>query len=97
MKTEERAPTISTGSCSCPDLHKYAGRNYQPIQCFHGPRIRLEDVDDALVRPHLELLAGLLIHVRAAKDSVALDPRRKRDRTMHAGAGAPGMFDDLAR
>src|SRR5262245_48201450 len=38
----------------------------------------LGDVDQALVRPDLELLARLLVDVRRAQDRVALDPRRQR-------------------
>src|ERR1043166_8913743 len=62
-----------------------------------GLRRRLEDVEQPLVRPHLELLARLLVDVRRAEDGVARHLRRQRDRSRHLGAGAFGRVDDLRR
>src|SRR5436309_12509481 len=62
-----------------------------------GLRRRLENVEQPLVRPHLELLARLLIDVRRAEDRVARYLRRQRDRSRHSRAGALGRVDDLGR
>ena len=59
-------------------------------------RRRIEDVDQALVRAGLELLARLLVDVRAAQHRVLVDARRQRDRSRHARAGAHRGIDDLA-
>ena len=56
---------------------------------------RLENVEQPLVRPHLELLPRLLVDVRAAQNRVARNLRRQRDRSRHLGAGALGRVDDL--
>src|SRR5437588_8917741 len=69
------------------DLHKDTGRDDQAVERLDGPGGGLEDVDDALVGAHLELLARLLIDVRTAQHRVALDPRGDRDRPAHAGVG----------
>src|SRR5439155_18477049 len=79
------------------DLHEHAGRDDQAVQRFDGTRRRLEDVDHALVRAHLELLATLLVDVRAAEHGVALDAGRDGDRATDAGVGPLGMVDDLLR
>src|SRR5690606_23891118 len=45
--------------------------------------------------PNLELLTTLLVDVRGAQHGVALDPRRKRNRTRHLRAGPLGRLHDV--
>ena len=47
------------------------------------------------MRPHLELLAALLIDVWRTIDRELLDPGRQRHRPAHARAGPFGGIDDL--
>src|SRR5215470_7733922 len=56
----------------------------------------LEDVEQALVRADLELLARLLVDVRGAVDREALDVGGERDRARDASAGPAHGLDDLA-
>ena len=53
-----------------------------------------QDVDEALVGPHLKLLAGILVLVGGAQDGHDLLLRGERDRAGHAGTGALGRLDD---
>src|SRR5688500_11932496 len=46
------------------DLDVHAGRQLEALQRVHGLRRRLEDVEQALVDPHLEVLAAVLVLVR---------------------------------
>src|ERR1051325_10587795 len=55
----------------------------------------LEDVEQPLVGPHLELLARLLVDVRRAVDRESLDARRQRDRAGDPPAGTLHGLDDL--
>jgi hypothetical protein len=57
----------------------------------------LDDVQEALVRSNLELLARLLVHVRAAKDRVPTDFRRKGDWTRNMRARSLRRFHDVTR
>src|SRR5262245_42997722 len=79
------------------DLDVHAHRKLQLHQGVHGLGRRLEDVEEALVRPHLELLARLLVDVRRAVHGEPRDRRRQGDRARDLGTGAPGRVDDLAR
>ena len=44
-----------------------------------------------------ELLASLLVDMRAGQHRIALDPRRQRNRPMHFAIGPFGGIDDLRR
>ena len=79
------------------DLHEDAGRDDEAVERFDRAGGGLEDVDDALVRPHFELLAALLVDVRRPQHRVALDARGDRDRTTNPGIGALGVLDDFLR
>src|SRR5271169_1405661 len=57
------------------DVH--AGGQLQTHQRVHDRGSGLEDVDQPLVRPHLELLTRLLVHVRRAQDRELVDPHGK--------------------
>src|SRR4051812_32029548 len=54
-----------------------AGGKIELHQRVHRLRRGLHDVEQPLVRPHLELLARLLVDVRRAVDGEFLDARRK--------------------
>src|SRR5262249_12513913 len=61
------------------------------------PRVGVEDVDDALVRAHLELLARVLVDERAANHGVLADLGGKRDRAGSARVRPAGGVHDLVR
>src|SRR5262245_22934570 len=79
------------------DLDVDAGRQVELHQRIDRLRRGIDDVEQALVRAHLELLAALLVDVRRAVHRETLDARRQRDRPAHLGARALGRIDDLAR
>src|SRR4051812_2210603 len=79
------------------DLHEDTGRDDEAVERFDGAGGGLEDVDHTLVRAPLELLARLLVDMRAAEHRVALDAGRDRDRTAHAGVGPLGVIDNFLR
>src|SRR5215204_4510479 len=68
------------------DLDVHAGGEVKLHQRVHRLRSRIDDIEQALVRAHLELLAALLVDVRRAVDREALDARRQRDRPAHLRA-----------
>src|SRR5689334_22453583 len=59
------------------DLDVHACRQLELHERVDGLRRRLENVEQPLVRPHLELLARLLVDVRAAQNGVARNLRRQ--------------------
>ena len=67
------------------------------LQLIDRLRCRLDDVEQAFVRAHLELVHALFVDVRRAVDRVALDLRGERDRTGDDRAGARGGLGDLGR
>src|ERR1051326_5273474 len=77
------------------DLYVDAGRQVELAERVDRLLRRLENVEQALVPPHLELLARLLVDVRRAVDGEALDARRQRNGPRHAPAGAPHRLDDV--
>src|SRR5579862_3010408 len=79
------------------DLDVDAGGKVEIHQRIDGLRRRIDDVEQAFMRAHLELLAALLVDVRRAVDGELLDLGRQRDRPAHLRAGAFGRIDDLAR
>src|ERR1700736_6280089 len=81
----------------CLELNVDAGRQIQMHQRVHRLRRRLEDVDEALVRADLEMLAALLVHVRRTKHACALDLSRQRHRARDESACALGRLDDALR
>src|SRR5204863_626134 len=55
------------------------------------------NIEQPLVRAHLELFATFLVDMGRTVDGEFLDPRRQRNRTPHLRAGALGGRYDLAR
>src|SRR3954468_4254267 len=79
------------------DLDVHACRQLDALQAVDGLGVGIDDVDQALVDAHLEVLARVLVDVRATDDRVAMLVGRQRDRTANRCAGARHGFDDLAR
>src|SRR5512145_3165282 len=79
------------------DLDVDAGRQVELHEGIDRLRRRIDDVEQPLVRAHLELLAALLVDVRRAVDREALDARGQGDRPAHLRPGALRRVDDLAR
>src|SRR5437773_7131381 len=79
------------------DLDVDRRRQVELHQRVDGLRRRIEDVDQALVRPDLELLARLLVDVRRAQDAELVLYRRERNRPRDPRPGALGDLDDLRR
>src|SRR6202161_4076418 len=81
---EKRCPLWQGHVCTRElsfNLHEHARRHDQPIKRFDRARGRFEDIDDAFMRPHLELFAALLVDMRAPQHRIPLDPGRNRNRT----------------
>ena len=79
------------------DLHVDSRGEIEPHQSVDGLRGRLENVQQALVGSHLEMLTRFLVHVGRAKNAVAVLDRGQRDRPSDARAGALGGLHDLTR
>src|SRR3954447_20172840 len=78
------------------DLDVDAGRQVvEPLERVDGLRRGLMDVDQALVRADLEVLARVLVLERRADDAVDVLLGRQRDRPRDGGAGPRGGLDDL--
>src|SRR3954464_11441052 len=78
------------------DLDIDAGGEVELHQRVHRLRRRIDDVQEALVGAHLELLAAFLVDVWRTVHREFLDLGRQRDRTTHLRARALGGVDDLA-
>ena len=73
----------------------HAGRHIDLAKRIHRLAGGLGDIDEALVRAHLELLARLLVDVRPAVHGVLLDPRGQRHRAVHLGTRALSGLHDV--
>src|SRR4051794_37622757 len=78
------------------DLDVDASGQVQPHQRVNGLGSRVDDVDQPLVRAHLEVLAAVLVLVGRPDHAVDVLLGRQRDRAGHLGAGARHRVDDLA-
>src|SRR5207302_218153 len=79
------------------DLHVHTRRQIELHQRVYRLRRRLEDVEQALMRADLELLARLLVHVRRPQHAVLVFHRGQRNRSRNLCPGAPRRLDDLTR
>src|SRR5437763_6297628 len=101
-------PVSSSKSCVIPiflpmipliselDLDVDAGREVEPHERVDRLRRRVDDVDQPLVRAHLEVLPRVLVLVRGPDDAVHVLLRGQRHRAGHARAGPGHRVDDLA-
>src|SRR5258708_28854986 len=90
---------ISPGPSGRPklDLDVHAGGEVELHQRVQRLRRRVDDVEQAAMSPDLNLLAALLVDVRAAVDGELLEFGRQWNRSAHLRAGPLGRVDDLAR
>src|SRR6056297_137908 len=88
--TPERIPASSE-----LDLDVDAGSQVELHQRVHGLGRRVDDVEQPLVGPDLELLAALLVDMRPAQHRELLDLVRQRNRTAHLRTRPLGRVDDL--
>src|SRR4051812_32211962 len=77
------------------DLDVDAGGEIEPHQLVDRLRRRGEDVDEALLRAHLEVLARVLVLERTADHAVDVLLRRQRDRPSDRRTAALRGVDDL--
>src|SRR6266849_2618297 len=82
---------------SALDLNADAGRKTETLECVDDAWVEVEDVDHALVRAHLELLARVFVDERAADHGQLGDLGWKRDGAGSARVGTAGGIDDLVR
>src|SRR5690625_1427857 len=78
------------------DLDVDAGREVEPHERVDGLRRRVDDVDQPLVRAHLEVLARVLVLVRRADYAVNVLFRRQRHRASDVRASPRHGLDDLS-
>src|ERR1700730_8541487 len=78
------------------DLDVDAGGEVELHQGVDGLRRRIDDIEHALMRADLELLARLLVDMWRAQHGEFLDLGRQWDRAAHPRAGPLGGVDDLA-
>lgn len=79
------------------DLDIDTSRQVETHERVDGVGRRVEDVDEALVRAHLELLAGVLVHMGPTDDAVQVALRRQRNRTGNLGTRLLCGIDDETR
>src|SRR5690349_5232219 len=79
------------------DLDVDTGRQVEAHQRVDGLRRRVDDVDEALVRPHLEVLAGVLVLVGRTDDAVHVLLGRQRHRAGDLRTRAGDGVHDLPR
>src|SRR6266436_1702863 len=82
---------------SALDLDADAGRKTETLECINDARVEVEDVDDALVRAHLELLARVFVDERTADYGQLGDLGWEWDGAGSARVGTAGGVDDLVR
>src|SRR3954467_8123876 len=78
------------------DLDVDASRQVEPHERVDRLRGRVDDVDQTLVRAHLEVLARVLVLVRRADDAETVDLRGQRHRARDLRPGTGHRLHDLA-
>src|SRR5690349_11173254 len=78
------------------DLDVHTSGQIELHQRVDRLRRRLHDVEQPLVRPHLELLARLLVDVRRTVDGELLDARRQRNGTANESTRPARRIGDVA-
>src|SRR3954452_17875745 len=79
------------------DLDVHACGQVEAHQLVDGLRGRRVDVDEALVRAHLEVLTGVLVLERTTEDRVAVVLGRQGHRPGDSCTGPLRRLDDLRR
>src|SRR3954453_20962890 len=78
------------------DIDVDTGRQVDAHQGVNRFRRGVEDVDQSLVRTHLEVLPRVLVLMRGPDDAIHVLLGRQRHRANHAGAGTGDRLHDLA-
>src|ERR671916_288657 len=86
-----------TGLGPLLDVDVDRGRQVDAHERVDRLRRRVEDVDEALVRAHLEVLARVLVLVRRADDAVHVLLSRQRHRADHTRSGLGDRLHDASR
>src|SRR5260370_7111542 len=81
---------------SALDLDADAGRKTETLECINDARIEVEDVDDALVRAHLELLARVFVDEGTADHGQLGDLCWERDGAGSTRVGTAGGVAHLS-
>src|SRR5690606_17212829 len=79
------------------DLDIDPGRQVELHQGIDGLWRRIDDIEEPLVRAHLELFPALLVDMWRAQHGELLHPRRQRNRAAYLRTGALCRVDDLPR
>ena len=74
-----------------------AGGKRNLIELFNRLSGRLDEIDNALMRTNLVLLARFLVNVRAGKNGINLDSRGKRNRSLNCRTSSLSRFNDFKR
>src|SRR6266545_7489732 len=90
-----RMPLISAMSLQL-DLDVDAGRQVQALELLNRLGRGVVDVDEPLVREHLEVLAAVLVLVRRADHGVDRPLGGQRHRSHHPGPGPGHVRHDVA-
>src|SRR6476469_6936007 len=88
---------ISSFPASELDLAVHVRRQVETHERVDGLRRGIDDVDEPLVRAHLEVLAAVLVLVGRPDDAEHVLLRRQRHRTHDRRTSASHRVDDLAR
>ena len=77
------------------DLNVDTSREIELLELIDGASGRVDDVEEALVGAHFELISRLFVHVNGLVHRELFDAGRKRNGTGNLSAGALGSFHDL--
>jgi hypothetical protein len=77
------------------DLYIHPRRQIQVREVIDRLRVRIQDVDEPLVNPHLVLIACILVDERRPIDRHLMDLGRERDWASDFGTCSLCGFDDL--
>src|SRR6202167_2278889 len=93
-RSENRYPVFGA-KASKLDFDVDTGSQIELHEGIDGLRGRVDNIEKALVRAHLELLAALLVDVRRTVDGELLDAGGQRDRSANLCTGPFRRADDL--
>src|SRR5580692_12189445 len=95
-RSENRRPVFGAKALEL-DFDVDTGSQVELHEGIDGLRGRVDNVEKALVRAHLELLAALLVHMRRTVDGELLDAGRQRNGSANLRTGALRRVHDLTR
>src|SRR5712691_8338690 len=91
-----KMPLTSAMFLSELDLDVDACRQVQSLELLNRLRRSVDDVDDSLVREHLEVLPRVFVLVRRPDDRIDAALRGQRDRPDDLRAGTGDVLDDVS-